>query len=64
MRRRLARDGLLIVVLDKDRKPKVEAVGLPLEDDMDEFLREAEDDVSNAIGKLRGESNPGLRYDP
>ena len=41
------------MVLDKDRKPKVEAVGLPLEEDMEEFLREAEDDVRNAIGKLR-----------
>lgn len=60
IRRRLARDGLLIVVLDKDRKPKVEAVGLPLEEDMNEFLREAEDDVSNAIGKLRGKVTQDL----
>lgn len=56
MRRRMARDGLLIVVLDEALEPTVEAVGLPLDEDMSEFIEEAEQDVRAAIASLRRKS--------
>ena len=54
MRRRLARDGMLIVVLGNSGSVQIEAIGLPLDEDHDEFIAEAEDDVSQALFKLRG----------
>lgn len=56
MRRRMAREGLVVVVLDEALEPVVEAYGLPLEEDMPEFLGEAVDDVRAAIAKLRGKA--------
>lgn len=56
MRRRLARDGLLIVLLEPDGLARVEAIGLPLDEDLREFLAEAEGDVANAVGRLKGRS--------
>ena len=56
MRRRLSRDGLLIVVLDGDGRVRVEGIGLPLDEDYDAFVAEAEADVRKAIAKLRGRS--------
>ncbi|WP_241233512.1 ribonuclease J [Altericroceibacterium xinjiangense] len=56
MRRRLSRDGLVIVVLDDRLRPQVQGVGLPLDEDYDEFVSEAEADVAAAIGKLKGAS--------
>ena len=54
MRRRLSRDGLLIVLVDEKGQGKVEGIGLPLDEDYDEFVEEAESDIAQAIGKLRG----------
>ncbi len=54
MRRRLSRDGMLIVVLDQAGGVHVEGIGLPLDEDYDEFVDEAEADVTTAIGKLKG----------
>ncbi|MEE1876346.1 ribonuclease J [Altererythrobacter litoralis] len=54
MRRRIARDGLVIVVLDSALEPTVEAVGLPLDEDMPNFLEEAAEDIRKAISALRG----------
>jgi ribonuclease J len=54
MRRRLARDGLLIVSVDDRGSGQVTGVGLPLDEDYDEFVSEAEGDVQTAIGKLKG----------
>jgi len=59
MRRRLAANGLVIVVLDGKGKVHVEAIGLPLDEDMDEFLGEAREDVGAALAKLKG----GQRHD-
>ncbi|TNE56916.1 MAG: ribonuclease J [Sphingomonadales bacterium] len=56
MRRRLSRDGYLVVVLDKGLEPTIDAVGLPLDEDLAEFLEEAADDVRSAISSLRGKS--------
>ncbi|MGB3796981.1 MAG: ribonuclease J [Alteraurantiacibacter sp.] len=54
MRRRLSRDGLLIVVLDKVGGVQIEGIGLPLDEDYDDFVEEAEKDVRIALGKLKG----------
>lgn len=54
MRRRMARDGVVIVVLDQRNRPTIEAIGLPLDEDMPDFLTEAAADVIAAIGKLKG----------
>ncbi|ALE16537.1 Metallo-beta-lactamase family protein, RNA-specific [Altererythrobacter epoxidivorans] len=54
MRRRLARDGLLMVVLDQSLQPTIEAIGLPLDEDLPEFLAEAQSDIVDALRKLKG----------
>jgi ribonuclease J len=54
MRRRLAHNGLLTVVLDGKGRAKVQSVGLPLEEDNDAFVTEAEQDVAAALAKLKG----------
>ncbi|WAT18454.1 ribonuclease J [Aurantiacibacter sp. MUD11] len=54
MRRRLSRDGMLIVVLDGQGGVQIEGVGLPLDEDYGDFVEEAEADVITAIGKLKG----------
>ena len=59
MRRRLAANGLVIVVLDGKGRVHVESIGLPLDEDMDDFLAEAREDVSAALSRLKG----GQRHD-
>jgi ribonuclease J len=59
MRRRLAQNGLAIVVLDGKGRVHVEAVGLPLDEDYDDFVEEAQQDVKVALAKLKG----GQRHD-
>lgn len=54
MRRRLARDGILIVALGKKGSAHVTGVGLPLDEDYDDFIAEAESDVVKAISRLKG----------
>jgi len=56
MRRRLAREGALMVVLDYKLRPTIEALGLPLEEDMPEFILEACEDITAAIAKLKGKA--------
>ena len=53
-RRRLARDGLVIVVLDGRGGAQVHGMGLPLDEDYPEFVAEAEADVAEALRKLKG----------
>jgi ribonuclease J len=53
-RRRLARDGLVIVVLDGRGGAQVHGMGLPLDEDYAEFVAEAEADVAEALAKLKG----------
>ena len=53
-RRRLARDGMVIVVIDKSGKAQVDGMGLPLDEDYDAFVSEAEQDVEKALAKLKG----------
>lgn len=59
MRRRLAANGLVIVVLDGKGRVQVEGVGLPLDEDYDDFTAEAREDVAVALSKLKG----GARHD-
>lgn len=54
MRRRIAAEGVMVVVLVRAQAPLIEAIGLPLEEDLPEFLEEAANDVLNAIGRLKG----------
>ena len=54
MRRRLSRDGMIFVALDHKLRPTIEAVGVPLEEDMQDFLSEAAADVTKAISRLKG----------
>ena len=56
MRRRIAREGVLIVVLDESRNPTIEAIGLPLDEDLGEFVAEAVQDVRDALKRLRGQA--------
>lgn len=53
-RRRLARDGLVIVVLDRKLAPTIDSMGLPLDEDYPEFVAEAKADIVAALGKLKG----------
>jgi ribonuclease J len=54
MRRRLAQNGVVIVVLGAKGKVQVESLGLPLEEDHDDFIAEACRDVADAVAKLKG----------
>lgn len=56
MRRRIAREGALVVVLDGKGYVAIESWGLPLEEDMPDFILEACDDITKAISKLRGKA--------
>ncbi len=53
MRRRLAETGIVIVALDGN-DARLSAVGLPLDEDLDDFLEEAREDVLKALGKIKG----------
>jgi ribonuclease J len=54
MRRRIATEGVMMVVLVRGQKPLIEAIGLPLEEDLTAFLEEASGDVLTAISRLKG----------
>lgn len=56
MRRRIAAEGALVVVLAANRTIEIESFGLPLEEDMADFVAEAKEDIAAAIDKLRGKS--------
>ena len=59
MRRRLAQNGLVIVVLSGKGQVQVDSLGLPLEEDLPDFVAEAQEDVAAALAKLKG----GQRHD-
>ena len=54
MRRRISREGLVIVALGPQGKAQVEGIGLPLDEDYEAFCNEAQGDIVDAIGKLKG----------
>jgi ribonuclease J len=55
-RRRIARDGMLVVVLDAKGRAHIEGIGLPLDEDYPTFVAEAQADVAKALGALKGRS--------
>ncbi len=54
MRRRLAHNGLVMVVIEPAGGVQVAGLGLPLDDDYDAFVGEAQQDVATALQKLKG----------
>jgi ribonuclease J len=60
-RRKLAESGVVVAALAVSPVGKLKsaieiaAIGLPLEEDMDEFVIEAQGDVAKALGTLKGE---------
>jgi ribonuclease J len=60
MRRRLAYNGFVVVSLDENGGASVAGIGLPLDEDYGHFVEEAQADVEQAVGKLKG----GARRDP
>lgn len=54
MRRRLGRDGLVVVTLGPAGRIGVHGVGLPLDEDYDAFVSEAQADAHKAIADLKG----------
>lgn len=63
MRRRLAHNGVVMVVLDRELQPHIDALGLPLVEDLDEFIAEAKADILEALVKLRKGRRPAVRDD-
>jgi ribonuclease J len=65
MRRRLARDGALLVVLTDGDGAKVRGIGLPLDEDYEEFVEEARGDIAKALQRLKGRErqNPEARLE-
>ncbi len=53
MRRRLAQNGLVIVLLAGKGHVQIESLGLPLEEDHDDFVSEAQQDVVKALAKMK-----------
>ena len=54
MRRRIARDGLVVVTLARSGAVGVHGVGLPLDEDYEAFVAEAQADALRAIRDLKG----------
>ena len=54
MRRRLAQNGLVVVALDAKGRAQVAGIGLPLDEDYDDFVAEAQQDIATALSKLKG----------
>ena len=54
MRRRLAQNGMVTVAVGADGRIAIAGLGLPLDEDYDEFVEEACVDVAKALAKLKG----------
>ncbi|WEK46940.1 MAG: ribonuclease J [Candidatus Andeanibacterium colombiense] len=61
MRRRMARDGVVIVVLGSQGEISVQGIGLPLDEDYDAFVKEAVGDVRDALKRLRKRDDSEIR---
>lgn len=64
-RRRVSFEGLVIVVLARGEAPLIEAIGLPLDEDLPDFVEETSEDILKAIGKLKGRdaTDPGAVHE-
>lgn len=54
MRRRLSRDGLVVVVVHPSGNAQIESMGLPLDEDHADFIAEARADIAKALRNLKG----------
>jgi len=54
MRRRIAREGVIVVAVDSGLKPHLELLGMPLDEDEDDFIAEASADIVKALRGLKG----------
>ncbi len=54
MRRRIMHEGVVIVALDDRLNPSIDSLGLPLDEDYEDFIVETMQDIRIAIGKLKG----------
>ncbi len=54
MRRRIMREGVVIVALDAALNPQIDSLGLPLDEDYPEFVGEVRADIAAALAKLKG----------
>ena len=55
MRRRLALNGMVMVAVGgKGKQIKVAGIGLPLVEDYEDFVAEAQEDVVKALARLKG----------
>ena len=64
-RRRLARDGVLIVAVTGQEEVTIRALGLPLDEDFPDFEAEATRDIQSALRGLRGRDakDPKARHE-
>ncbi|MCJ2186194.1 ribonuclease J [Novosphingobium beihaiensis] len=53
MRRRIAYNGVVSVAADRKGHVEIAAMGLPLDEDYDEFIEEARRDVAEALGRAK-----------
>jgi ribonuclease J len=56
MRRRVAREGALVVAIDRNGAAHIESFGLPLDEDYPAFVAEAQSAIANELGRLKGRS--------
>lgn len=54
MRRRIAFNGVVVVALDPKGRATIEGIGLPLDEDYDDFVAEAKSDINAALKRLKG----------
>ena len=54
MRRRVAYNGLVAVALAPNGDAVIDAVGLPLDEDHEDFVEEAKSDIKDALKRLKG----------
>jgi len=53
MRRRISANGVVSVAADRKGHVEVSALGLPLDEDYDQFVAEAKKDIADALGRAR-----------
>ncbi|TCM22216.1 ribonuclease J [Novosphingobium sp. PhB165] len=53
MRRRISFNGVVSVAADRKGNVQVAAIGLPLDEDYEKFVEEAQQDVANALGRAK-----------
>ncbi len=61
MRRRIAYNGAVVVAIGNKGQITIESLGLPLDEDYDDFVSEAKADISNALRRLKGKAKQDRR---